>query len=307
MFNPVHVISDGGGVQSSFLKEMADKGAFGPRPVFSIFADTKQEPQSVYRWMESRKDRHSFLSVTVSKGDLGAASMKVGRSKKTGNLWIKGLIPAFVKNPDGTKGILGRSCTLDFKITPIRQWLRKTAGDNYLLWRKRYKRPLKEIADWQEACAEARKNKTPMPMRPAEAWAVCQENAMYVMWLGISIDEADRAKPSQVPWIRNSHPLLDLGISRSHCKKGVPGAPRTACKFCPFHNDDEWRRLREEEPHEFEAAAKYESELQAAASGVIKGEPFLHASLKPLREVDFSTDQSQPDMFTNECEGMCGL
>lgn len=307
MFNPVHVISDGGGVQSSFLKEMADKGAFGPRPAMSIFADTKQEPQSVYRWMEQRKDRHSFLSVTVSKGDLAAASMRTGVSKKTGNPWIKGLIPAFVKNPDGTKGILGRTCTMDFKITPIHQHFRGIFGESLAVWRRRHKSALKELSEWEKSRTEARKNKTLIPMRPAAAWEECQDDAVVVEWMGISTDEADRAKPSQVPWIRKRYPLLEAGVSRSHCKKGVPGAPRTACKFCPFHNDDEWRRLRDEEPQEFEAAAKYESELQAAASGVIKSQPFLHASLKPLREVDFSTDQSQPNMFTNECEGMCGL
>ena len=39
--------------------------------------------------------------------------------------------------------------------------------------------------------------------------------------------------------------------------------------------------------------------------------PFLHASLTPLGEVDFSTDtergQGMLAGFGNECEGMCGV
>ena len=37
----------------------------------------------------------------------------------------------------------------------------------------------------------------------------------------------------------------------------------------------------------------------------LKGEPYLHKSLKPLDEVYLQEDQI--DMFENECEGHCGL
>jgi hypothetical protein len=35
----------------------------------------------------------------------------------------------------------------------------------------------------------------------------------------------------------------------------------------------------------------------------------MHASRKPLDEVDLRTDAEagQPDLFNNECEGMCGV
>jgi hypothetical protein len=43
--------------------------------------------------------------------------------------------------------------------------------------------------------------------------------------------------------------------------------------------------------------------------GNIKGEQFMHRSLKPLEEVDFrnAEDFGQVNMFGNECEGMCGV
>jgi hypothetical protein len=48
---------------------------------------------------------------------------------------------------------------------------------------------------------------------------------------------------------------------------------------------------------------------QLPMNGKIKGVPFLHDSLKPLSEVDFSTDEDrgQQVLFANECEGMCGV
>jgi hypothetical protein len=35
----------------------------------------------------------------------------------------------------------------------------------------------------------------------------------------------------------------------------------------------------------------------------------MHKSLKPLAEVDLRTHDEigQPDLFANECEGMCGV
>ena len=34
---------------------------------------------------------------------------------------------------------------------------------------------------------------------------------------------------------------------------------------------------------------------------------FLHRKCIPLDEVNFDIKTDQPDMFNNECEGMCGV
>jgi hypothetical protein len=80
--------------------------------------------------------------------------------------------------------------------------------------------------------------------------------------------------------------------------------------FCPFHNDYEWRRLRDEEPEEFHRAVQVEKLHQIAkAQTTLMGIPFLHASRVLLDRVDFRTaeDMGQLNMFGNECEGMCGV
>ena len=87
--------------------------------------------------------------------------------------------------------------------------------------------------------------------------------------------------------------------------------PRSACKKCPFHSDAEWAKMKKDTPKDFAEAVKFEKDLQEvkALTDNMKGVPFLHDSLKPLDQVDFSTEEErgQLNMFNNECEGMCGV
>lgn len=88
-------------------------------------------------------------------------------------------------------------------------------------------------------------------------------------------------------------------------------AEPAACVFCPYHNDREWLRLKNEEPIEFARAVAFEARLRpvvAAATSLRATDAFLHRSMRPLAEVDFGTpDTPQADLFGNECEGMCGV
>lgn len=136
-----------------------------------------------------------------------------------------------------------------------------------------------------------------------------------IQWIGISADEAIRMKPSRDKWVKNRWPLVELGMHRHDClswmeRHGYPQPPRSACRYCPFKSDHEWRLLRDEQPEEFERAAQFEEKLQASyALTQVRGIPYLHRSKVPLRQVDLRTaeDHGQIPMFGNECEGMCGV
>jgi hypothetical protein len=52
MSEPIHILSLGAGVQSSTLALMAAAGEVTPMPTAAIFADTQDEPASVYRWLD---------------------------------------------------------------------------------------------------------------------------------------------------------------------------------------------------------------------------------------------------------------
>lgn len=271
MSEPIHILSLGAGVQSSTLALMAAAGEVTPMPVAAIFADTQAEPASVYRWLDWLEKKLPFPVVRVSKGSLRENSLKTKWSSKNQKVTLQS-IPAFLKKADGTLSLMPRQCTRDFKIDPV------TKAVNSL--RKKH------------------------------------GNAQGVVWIGISIDEIYRMKEHRnAPRIINRHPLADLRMHREDCKrwmqrKGFPEPPRSACTFCPYHNNSEWRRLKEQEPLEFQSAVEYELQLQTVlATSTVLATPFLHRSLVPLSEVDLSTEEEngQGNLFNNECEGMCGV
>ena len=128
-------------------------------------------------------------------------------------------------------------------------------------------------------------------------------------YLGISFDELERMKTAQQPWLKNEYPLVERRITRQHCldwmkAHGYPQPPRSACVQCPFHSNDEWRRMARDD---FAWARLFEQRYQYAFSQTgLDGIPYLHADRKPLTEVDLSPE-AQVDAFVNECEGLCGV
>jgi hypothetical protein len=275
-------LSLGAGVQSSTLALMIAHGELEPVEA-AIFADTQNEPLSVMRWLdwleeEIKRCPHPFPIYRVTKGNLAERELTIRVSGKSGNRYIQGGIPAFVKDPEGKRaGLLGRKCTLDFKIQPIYAKVRELLG-----------------------IKRASKNQQPMAL----------------MAIGISLDEVQRIKPSRFPYCDNYWPLIDLRMTREDCfawmqGKGYPIPPRSSCVFCPFHSDAEWIRLKTEEPEEFTRAVEFERQMHAAYANqnALRGTPFLHSSCVPLEQVEFKNVKShvQVDMFNNECEGLCGV
>lgn len=138
-----------------------------------------------------------------------------------------------------------------------------------------------------------------------------------VSWIGISTDEVSRCKDSRNKKINHRWPLIELGMNRNDCLKwmeanGYPKPPRSACVYCPYHSDFEWRRLKTEQPDEFKKAVEFERGLNGIwpkLTSIKPATPFLHRSCVPLDQVDFSTEEErgQLNMFNNECEGMCGV
>lgn len=124
------------------------------------------------------------------------------------------------------------------------------------------------------------------------------------MQIGISTDESTRMKPSGVRWIHNKYPLIELGMGRSDCVEWLQDnnysiPPKSACVFCPYRSIGSWAGLSEQD---FERACAIDEQVRNKSS---YGELFVHRSLKPLRQLDRTA--VEPDLFDNECSGMCGL
>lgn len=181
--------------------------------------------------------------------------------------WGHSQIPAYFKSADGSIGIGKRQCTKHWKLDVIKSKARQIIG-----------------------CTGKRLS-----------------SVRVVMWQGISTDEVSRAKDSHEAWIRNFFPLLDKRMSRLDCvrwlaKHGYVDVPKSACFFCTFRGDAQWRATKQE------AGADWGKCLELDRLLNERGE-YLHRSCKPLSEVDFSTEEErgQLNMFNNECSGMCGV
>jgi hypothetical protein len=178
--------------------------------------------------------------------------------------------PPFFTTPHG---MLPRQCTRDHKLLPIEREQRRLLGLTG-------KRGPKEI--------------------------------IGETLIGISWDEAIRMKPSRLSFMRNVYPLVENRMTRGHCLewmqvKGYPRPPRSACTFCPYRSNREWKMLKTEDPKAWADAVAMD---HAIRNGFVHSTErlFVHRSLVPLEAADFSSaeDYGQRD-FINECEGMCGV
>lgn len=140
-----------------------------------------------------------------------------------------------------------------------------------------------------------------------------------VQWIGISLDEAHRMKPSGVRYIENHYPLIDQRMSRWDCllwmnRHGYKQPPKSACIFCPYISNARLREMRDNSPSDWARLVDYDKrmrvEQQRTVNGAkITGTLYVHRSCKPIDNVDLSTDidRGQGELFGNECEGMCGI
>jgi hypothetical protein len=267
---PLRVLSLGAGVQSTAMLLMGLRGEFGEPPDVAIFADTQWEPRTVYdhlAWLEREVAPFPILRVTA--GDIRANTLRQDVRSAQPPLYV-------LSSGSARETMIRRQCTKGYKIEPIQKKVRELIG-------------LK-----------------PRQRSPKEA--------VVEQWIGISLDEVQRMKPNPERYIDNRWPLIELGMSRHDClgwldRNGYPEPPKSACIGCPYHANPQWRAMRDTDPDSWRDAVEFDREIRRVGIRKIEGEPYLHRSLKPLDEVDLRTDEDlgQMSMFTDECEGMCGV
>lgn len=288
-----NILSFGAGVQSTTLLFMSCEGLL-PKLDHVIFADTQWEPSAVYRhleWCTEYAARHGITIDVRTAGNLREDLIDFWgplRKSKSGNR--RASIPAFVKNPDGSQGIVRRQCTSEYKINVIERYVR-------------------------EKC---------LGLRRGQRWP---KSHAVTQWIGISCDEVQRMKRSTRPAVHYWHPLIEAdacaihdgrsmfssGMDRADClawiaSRNLPTPPRSACIGCPFHSNAEWAALT---PEELADACEVDALIRQRQRGRDKsdlvGDPYLHRSLIPLVEIDFGTASENPLTWNDECSGICGV
>ena len=263
-----HVISLGAGVQSSTLALMAAHGFLTPMPSAAIFADTQWEGAATYSYLDMLKGKLPFPVVTVSRGNLREMALRQQSGKRRANP------PLFLRNPDGSRGILMRQCTGSFKTEAVQEYIKREV----------------------------------LGLRPKQR---APTDKVVTQWLGISSDEAHRMKPSPLAWLVNRYPLaMELRFSRAQCLRwlryhGYPEPPRSACIGCPYRGDAEWLEMKRDRPEEWQDAVEFDRAIRHGVKGV-RLPAFVHDSLVPLEEAELRNDR-QSDLWGEECTGMCGV
>ena len=272
----LRVLSLGAGVQSTAMYLMAVDGEFADRPDVAIFADTGVEPPWVYEnlWRLSQAGSSVVPIHIVSAGCLGD-SLRRSVGDSEGRF---ASVPFWVESEaePGRAAPGRRQCTREYKIDVVKREIRRMLG-------------LK-------------------PRQHAAGRFHVEE------WLGISLDEVQRAKPSRYRWITTRWPLIfDRPMHRYELvrwlnRRGWPPVRKSACVFCPFRSNGEWIRWRDEVPDLFEIACQWDELLRSR--GPIRGMrklQYVSNQLVPLRDITADPATDQLDLFGNECEGMCGL
>jgi len=126
--------------------------------------------------------------------------------------------------------------------------------------------------------------------------------------LGISMDEYQRMRDSDVKYITNEYPLIDKHMNRHDCKRyikdaGLPIPARSSCMFCPYQRKSEWRELRNNSKKDWRRAVEVDAEVRKARPPY---DLFICDQIKPLPECDLSTPQDHGQMEFDLCDsGYC--
>jgi hypothetical protein len=282
-----HILNLGAGVQSTALYLMSlrrDEPEFVPVFDYAIFADTQDEPKAVYVHLEWLKSLGGPPILEDSVGRLGD-DLSLGVNS-TGQRFAP--IPAYTKGEgDLREGQLRRQCTKEYKIAVVERVIRRRL----------------------------------LGLSPGQH---IPKDVMIHQYMGLSFDEPGRIVAVQgrfgaIRWSRPHFPLFDLEMSRAGCVLYLEAAasgrkvPRSACVFCPYRSNAEWRAMRDGDPSSWLRAVEVDDSLRRPGSVVNRGmdKPlFVHRSCKPLRDANIESPESRGEQyqfgFARECEGMCG-
>lgn len=273
----------GAGLQSSTITEMIVEGELPPVDLV-IFADTGDEPDYVYKQVEYLRGRLKKVGiplVTVSAGNMVDDLYSNGRFAAM-PLFTKQEIRLASGAIREQVGRLKRQCTSNYKIEPIEKYIRRELLNRGLA--KRDKR------------GAIRVNK----------------GTVVQAQLGISFDEIGRMKSSQVEFIENTYPLIDLRMKKDDCTNwliahNLPIPKKSSCRKCPFHTKSYLNEMRTECPSDWNGLLLFDTNLRDGTlriGATAKGEVFMTKDCIPLSQVDLSTEQEKGQLDMCD-EGYC--
>ena len=256
----LRIISLGWGVQSWTLAAMAALGEIEPVD-YAIHADTTHEASATYAhaakwtpWLEA----HGVKVITV----------QATRANVVRESWsASAMIPAFTTdNETGSRGQERRQCTHDWKIMPIRRFIR-----------------------------------TKLPSRPRpgsvvsilgislDEWPRMRDSDVAYIRNSYPLVDRKMTRAACVAWLQD---------------RGLDVPVKSACVFCPFHSLASWKRLKQAAGPDWTRAVEVDAAIRwirAEAGHAL----YVHPARKPLPEAiripeDYGAEQME---FEMPCDG----
>lgn len=269
----IRILSLGLGLQSVTLALMSAGGEL-PMLDAAIFADTGDEKRATYEYLDYLRERVPFPVIVAKRPgpSLGDYQLETVGLEKSG----RSLIPYHTIDADGSTAMLPKQCNSD--------------------WKKRVVH--REIA----RLVRERTGTDRLPAAP-----VVEE------WLGMTRDELTRISTSEKRYIHHRYPLVEepRRFVRGQCTKWLLDRnfrlpPRSACKFCPFQSNEEWRDMHDNHPVDFAEAVAFDVATRSPHLG-FEGSAFIHRQRVPLSQADLSRPEDFGQTSAFGCgDGICG-
>ena len=221
--NPLKILSLGWGVQSWTLAAMAALDEI-PKPDYAVHADTTHEASGTYAhakkwtpWLEE----HGVKVITVfAKGTrIGAVSDDSTKAV---------MIPAFTTNLQGGDGQIRRQCTSNWKISPIRRFIREVIG----------KPRAGMVESWQGISLDE--------------WHRMRTSDVAYMTNIYPLVDRRISRADCVAWLE---------------EHGLDIPPKSACTFCPYHTKDHWKRMKQAGGADWDEAVTVDEAIRHQRSG----------------------------------------
>ena len=142
---------------------------------------------------------------------------------------------------------------------------------------------------------------------------VARSPGVVEMMMGISLDEWQRMRTSDVRYIINVYPLVERRMRVSDClawleAHGLPAAPRSACTFCPYQSRVRWQAMKREDGPDWAEALAVDAAIRDRRP--MHGPLYVHVARRPLAEaVSIPEDVGAEQLgFDALCDGgVCGV
>lgn len=144
---------------------------------------------------------------------------------------------------------------------------------------------------------------------PIRRWLREQGATQAEQWLGISWDEIQRMRDSDVQWITLHYPLIEKRMTRQDCinwleRAGLDVPPRSSCVFCPYQSRRSWYDLKDKGGSDWQKAVEVDSAIRGVRP---PHDLYLHPDRVPLESITTPKENGQLALFASddECAGVC--